>query len=104
MTMDFTTAYRGTTNGSIQTTYTDQPGKAYAGLLMSAGEPSAVDSYIVGETLGDEFGDGFQVACGLQGAQSALKLRCCLCRCRHDHACFDHLCKILLCKRVLYYQ
>lgn len=67
MAMDFTTAYRGTTNGSIQTTYTDQPGKAYNGLLMAAGEPSAVDSYIVGETLGVGAGIGVRLVAGNDG-------------------------------------
>lgn len=67
MTMNFTTAYRGTTNGSVQTTYTDQPGVAYAGMLMSAGEPSAIDSYMVGETNGIGAGIGVRLVAGNDG-------------------------------------
>lgn len=50
------TGFRGTVNGAVQTTYTDQPGQAVAGMLAFASDLDQMDSVLVGEADG--------VACG----------------------------------------
>lgn len=52
--------FRGTAGGSVQTTYTDQPGVASAGMLAFASEEALalIDSYIVGEANGIAAGRG----------------------------------------------
>ena len=56
------TGYRGSVNGSIQTTYQDQPGVGVPGMLMYAPEAGdKIDSIFVGETNGVGAGKGVQL-------------------------------------------
>lgn len=46
------TGFRGTVNGAVQTTYTDQPRQAYAGQLAFSSDTNLLDAYIVGDSRG----------------------------------------------------
>lgn len=60
--MSFSTGYRGSVGGSVQTAYTDQPGAAYDGMLAFSGDINLVDSMYVNETNGIAAGRGIKVA------------------------------------------
>lgn len=48
----FANGFRGTAGGAVQTTYSDQPAGAVAGMLAFASENSLIDAIYVGETNG----------------------------------------------------
>lgn len=56
--MSFSTGFRGTTNGAVQSNYTDQPGVGVPGMQAYAGDHGLVDSYLVNETDGVAAGRG----------------------------------------------
>jgi len=55
------TGFRGTANGSVQTSYTDQPGVAVAGMLAFASDYNLVDSALVATAAGIPCGAGVQL-------------------------------------------
>lgn len=65
--MSFATGFRGSVNGSVQTTYDDQPGQAMPGMLMFASDINMCDAVFIGETLGIEAGKGVQFVNGDEG-------------------------------------
>lgn len=60
--MPFSTGYRGTVGGAVQTSYTDQPGIAVPGMLAFASDLNFCDAYVVGEADGIAAGKGVKVA------------------------------------------
>lgn len=58
--MSFASGFRGSVNGSVQTTYDDQPGQAMPGMLMFASDINMCDAVFIGETNGIEAGKGVQ--------------------------------------------
>lgn len=58
--MAFTSGFRGTVGGSVQSNYTDQPGRAVAGMMAFASEEAIalLDSMIIMETNGIAAGRG----------------------------------------------
>ena len=65
--MSFASGYRGTAGGSVQTTYTDQPGVAVNGMLAFASDYAQLDSLFIGETLGIRAGAGVRVLAADEG-------------------------------------
>jgi len=56
--MSFSTGYRGTVGGAVQTSYTDQPGAGVAGMLAFASDINLVDAVHIGEPDGIAAGRG----------------------------------------------
>ena len=56
--MGFSSGYRGTAGGAVQTAYTDQPGIAVPGQIAFASDLNNVDALYVGETNGVAAGVG----------------------------------------------
>ena len=50
--MSMASGFRGTVNGAVQANYTDQPGKAVAGMLAFASDINYCDAVMIGETNG----------------------------------------------------
>lgn len=63
----FADGYRGTQLGSVQTTYTDQPGVAVAGMLAFSSDINMCDAVFIGEPLGIEAGKGVQFVASDEG-------------------------------------
>lgn len=70
--MTFASGFRGTSMGSVQTSYTDQPGQAVAGMEAFASDNNAKDSIFIGETNGIACGRGIVTA---QVAEAAYKMQ-----------------------------
>jgi hypothetical protein len=60
--MAFGTGFRGTTGGSVQSTYTDQPGQALDGMLAFASDIALCDSIYIDQANGIAAGRGVKVA------------------------------------------
>lgn len=60
--MSFGSGYRGSVNGSVQANYTDQPGRAVAGMLAFASDINFCDAVLIGETNGIFAGAGVTLA------------------------------------------
>jgi len=65
--MAFGTGYRGAVNGSVQSSYTDQPGVAIAGMLAFASDINNCDAIFIGETNGIAAGKGVRLVKGNEG-------------------------------------
>lgn len=65
--MSFANGYRGTAGGAVQTTYKDQPGVAYPGMLMFASDLNNCDSIFIGETAGIRAGAGIRALAANEG-------------------------------------
>jgi len=65
--MSFASGYRGNVLGSVQTTYSDQPGVALPGMLAFASDDNFMDAMFIGETLGIEAGKGIQAIIADEG-------------------------------------
>ena len=63
----FSDGFRGSVNGSVQTTYADQPGQAIAGMLAFASDINNCDAMFIGETNGIEAGKGIHGVIGDEG-------------------------------------
>jgi len=57
----FQNGYRGSVNGSVQTSYTDQPGVSVPGMAAFASDINLRDAYLIGETDGVAAGKGIQL-------------------------------------------
>jgi hypothetical protein len=55
------TGFRGTVNGSVQSSYTDQPRVAYPGQLAFSSDDNLVDAAMVGDTNGVFAGQGVRL-------------------------------------------
>jgi hypothetical protein len=60
--MAFGDGFHGTVGGSVQTTYTDQPGQALDGMLAFSSDINMTDAVYVAETNGIAAGRGVKVA------------------------------------------
>lgn len=60
--MSFSSGFRGTVGGSVQSAVTDQPGVAVAGMLAFASDLNYVDALYIGESVGIAAGRGVRVA------------------------------------------
>lgn len=65
--MTFASGYRGTAGGAVQTTYADQPGVAYAGMLAFASDINNCDAIVIGETAGIRAGAGVRFLAANEG-------------------------------------
>jgi hypothetical protein len=65
--MTFSTGYRGTFGGSVQTTYYDVPGIAIPGQLAFASDINYTDAIFVGETNGLRAGAGIRLLADSDG-------------------------------------
>ena len=55
------TGFRGAVNGSVQTSYTDQPRRAYPGQLAFSSDENLLDAVIVGDANGIFAGQGVRL-------------------------------------------
>jgi hypothetical protein len=60
--MSFGTGFRGTSGGSVQSAYTDQPGQGCDGMLAFASDINLCDSVYIDESNGIAAGRGVKVA------------------------------------------
>ena len=66
--MSMATGFRGVVGGSVQSTYTDQPGAGVAGMVAYASDNSLIDAIVVGEVDGISAGRGVKYTAATVGA------------------------------------
>jgi hypothetical protein len=71
--MSFSTGYRGVRNGSVQSTYQDQPGVAYNGMLAFASDLANCDAIFIGETDGIRAGAGVRFLASLDASVAPIQ-------------------------------